>query len=118
MCSSVTTRPVSAFRLLAILGVASCLAACARPQLETSQVYQGPHLPPPSRILVYDLAVAPGEVRLDQGVSARLMAAAQGGSRTEQEMVAGRQVVAAISNSTVKELRNRGLPAERAVGSP
>ena len=96
-----------------IVGMAS---ACASTDVrEVSTDISGP-LPRPDRVLVYDLAVSPEEVRLDRGLSARAVAAAQGTSRTEQEIATGRKVASALSEHLVKEIRNLGLDAERAAG--
>lgn len=111
-------KPGTTVRLVAALVALTGVAACARPALEATQVYQGPRLPPPARVLVYDLAVSPDEVRLDRGLSARMASAAQGSPRTQQEIAAGRQVVNALSNGIVNELRGRGIAAERAAGAP
>ena len=113
---SPAARRIAILAAIVLAGL-SGLAACARPNLQATQVYQGPRLPPPGRVFVYDLAVSPDEVKLDRGLSARLVSAAQGTPRTEQEIAAGRQV-AAISNGVVTELRKRGIPAERAAGPP
>jgi hypothetical protein len=113
--SPASARRIAILTAIVLAGITG-LAACARPNLQATRVYQGPRLPPPGRVLVYDLAVSPDEVKLDRGLSARLVSAAQGTPRTEQEIAAGRQVAAAISNGVVTELRKHGIPAERAAG--
>ena len=96
-----------------IIGMAS---ACASTDVrEVSTDISGP-LPRPDRVLVYDFAVSPEEVRLDRGLSARAAAAAKGTSRTEQEITTGRKVASALSEHLVKEIRKLGLDAERAAG--
>ena len=74
-------------------------------------------LPRPDRILVYDFAVTPDEVRLDSGLSTQLGQLFGGGqnpgtSRTAEEMAN------AVANALVKELNQYGLPAERALSAP
>ena len=76
--------------------------------------YAGPELPTPERVLVYDLAVTPEEVKLDRGLSALAIEAMKSSSRTEQEIEAGHEVAAAVSKELVKELQKMGLPASRA----
>ena len=113
--SPASTRRVAALAAFVLADLWG-LTACVRPDMQATQVYQGPRLPPPARVLVHDLAVSPDEVKLDRGLSARLVGATQGTPRTEQEIAAGRQVASAISNGVVTELRKRGILAERAAG--
>src|SRR5207245_5687344 len=80
-------------------------------------------LPRPDRILVYDFAVTPDEVRLDSGLSTQLGQLFGGGqnpgtSRTAEEIKIGHAVANAVANALVKELNQYGLPAERALGAP
>jgi len=96
-----------------IIGMAS---ACATTDVRTVRTDISGPLPMPDRVLVYDFAVSPEQVRLDRGLSARAAAAAEGASRTEQEIATGRKVASALSEHLVKEIRNLGLDAERAAG--
>jgi len=80
-------------------------------------------LPRPDRILVYDFAVTPDEVRLDSGLSTQLGQLFGGGqdpgtSRTAEEIKIGHAVANGVANALVKELNQYGLPAERALGAP
>jgi len=91
------------------------LAACTTVQIESK--YGGPPLPRPDRVLVYDLAVTPEEVKLDTGLSALVVEAMKGESRTEEEIQAGHEVAAALSKELVKKINAMGLYAERGVSS-
>jgi hypothetical protein len=78
-------------------------------------------LPRPDRILVYDFAVSPDEVKLDTGLSADLMQKYQehkGASRTAEEIKVGHKVADAVAEELVKKIRSYGLMAERAFGLP
>ncbi len=78
-------------------------------------------LPRPDRILVYDFAVSPDEVKLDTGLSAELMQKYQGHkgtSRTAEEIKVGHKVADAVAAELVKKIRSYGLMAERAFGLP
>jgi hypothetical protein len=79
--------------------------------------YGGP-VPQPDRILVYNLAVSPGEVELDGGVAERIKEATQGTPRTLEEMQVGAKVAFVLSEHLVAEIRSMGLPAQRASGPP
>jgi hypothetical protein len=45
------------------------LGACAPTTVQTQQDYSGTALPRPDRVIVYDFAVSPDEVTLDQGLT-------------------------------------------------
>ena len=75
----------------------------------------------PDRILVYDFAVTPDEVKLDGGISARakqFFEEHQGTSLSAQEIKIGHAVTNAVSIELVKEINGYGLVAERALGWP
>jgi hypothetical protein len=90
---------------------------CAQPRVDTVQSYAGPQLPRPNRTLVHDFAVSPDQVKLDRGVSSRLLSALEGGSQAGQQNAAAQQVAAAISVALVERIQALGLPAERVDGS-
>jgi hypothetical protein len=78
-------------------------------------------LPRPDRILVYDFAASPDEVKLDKGLSADLMQKYQeykGTSRTAEEIKVGHKVADVVAEELVKKIRSYGLMAERAFGLP
>src|SRR5262245_27185251 len=79
-------------------------------------------LPRPDRILVYDFAVTPDEVRLDSGVGSQLVqlfgSTDPGTSRTAEEIKIGHAVANAVAAALVNELNKYGLPAARALGPP
>jgi hypothetical protein len=78
-------------------------------------------LPRPDRILVYDFAVSPDEVKLDTGLSADIMQKYQehkGTTRTAEEIKVGHKVADAVAEELVKKIRSYGLMAERAFGLP
>jgi hypothetical protein len=80
--------------------------------------YGGGPLPRPDQILVYDFATSPDEVRLDRGLSARVVEAAKSEPRSEQERELGQKVARALSDHLIKALSDLGLPAERGSGEP
>ena len=96
------------------------LGACAPTTVESQQDYSGTAaLPRPYRVIVYDFAVSPDEVTLDQGLPEKLVRSFQSASTTEQERLVGQQVAQAIARTMVEEIiNNGGLSAELAQGSP
>ncbi len=93
------------------------LTACSQGRVETVQSYSTARLPRPERILVRDFALTPEDVRLDQGVRARLTQAFNQTPPSAAKMQAARAATAALAEDLVRELRREGLPAERAFGS-
>ncbi len=105
---------LSAFMMLAIA------AGCAPTTVQQKQEALA-QLPRPDRILVYDFAVSPDEVKLDTGLSAEIMqkyAEHKGASRTAEEIKVGHKVADAVAAELVKKIRGYGLMAERAFGLP
>jgi hypothetical protein len=103
------------FRSLLLI-VGSSALACTSAQLV--EEYSGDALPRPDRVLVYDFAVSPGEVRLDRGISAEIAEAARSAPRSEQELELGHKVADVLAEHLVKQIRDLGLPAQRAQGEP
>jgi hypothetical protein len=90
------------------------IVACARSNVQTVADYSGPRLPYPNRVLVYNFAVTPNEVTLDQGVSARLQQQTSDVPLSQQKLSTARQADEILTNAIVQQLRAYGLPAERA----
>ena len=104
------------FSRVVIAFIALCLlAACARTDISTDKEYRGEALPKPDRVIVYDFAVSPEEVKLQRGLSDRIRNLLSRTPRSEKEKELGRQVADATAAKLVEELRREGLPAERAV---
>jgi Domain of unknown function (DUF4410) len=105
-------------RAVAFAGLA-LLAACTSAQntMETTEAA----LPQPQVVIVETFAVAPDQVKLDEGLSTEVEQAvkARGGtSRPEQELQAGSQVADAIADKLVVEIQDMGLHAERGSAVP
>jgi Domain of unknown function (DUF4410) len=98
---------------IALAGLA-VLAACTSAQstMETTDAM----LPQPQVVIVDTFAVAPDQVKLDEGLSTEVEQAvkARGGTpRPDQELQAGSQVADAIADKLVVEIQDMGLRAER-----
>jgi hypothetical protein len=103
--------------LLIGLAVLFIVASCGPTKVKTTQEYTG-KLPRPDRILVYDFAVSPDEVKHDTGLSAEIVRAVEGKPRTAGELKIGHAVAGALAKELVKEIQGFGLPAQRAAGIP
>lgn len=97
------------------------VSACAQTSVETTGEVSG-QIPKPDRILVYDFAVTPDEVELDQGLGADIKNEIEHdtslAARTAQEIKIGHAVVNVMSEELVKAIQGYGFPAERALGLP
>ena len=90
------------------------LGACAGADVEVTQKRQSDErLPYPQRILVYDFAVAPGEV--DQGLAAekKLETAVANTPEDQEKLQTARAVADIVAGELVEAIRELGLPAER-----
>lgn len=101
-------------RRLALLSAVLLVAACNQARVVEDASYAGAALPRPDRILVYDFAAAPQDVRLDQGIRARIMRVAGDQPPSSQQMAAIRKTTSALTGELVRKLRDYGLPAEAA----
>ncbi len=107
------------FGLLAFM-ILAIAAGCAPTTVQQKQEAVA-QLPRPDRILVYDFAVSPDEVKLDTGLSAEIMqkyAEHKGASRSAEEIKVGHKVADALAAELVKKINSYGLFAERAFGLP
>jgi hypothetical protein len=95
--------------------VAGCAPTEVRP---TGRHDANQPLPRPERILVYDFAVSPGDIKLNSGPGARLLRVLGKDSPSEEQSKIGRQVARVFSEELVEEIRELGLPAERATHLP
>lgn len=104
-----------------ILLIGTCivfvLAACAPTKVKVlSQT--DTRMTKPDRILVYEFAVSPDEVKLDRGISAKIEEYVKKTPRTEEERAVGRAVASALAKHLVTELQPFGMPVAMATGSP
>jgi hypothetical protein len=89
-------------------------AGCNQAKVVEEQAYAGPRLPAPSRILVRDFAVSPGDVQLDQGIRGRVEQTFSSASPTDQRLDAARAAASALAEALVQVLRaSPDLPVER-----
>ncbi|HST75277.1 MAG TPA: DUF4410 domain-containing protein [Acetobacteraceae bacterium] len=98
--------------LLLVVAVTGCNPA----RVAATRDYSGPAMPRPERVLVRDFAITPQDVRLDQGIRARLTRATSDQPLSAQQLQVARQANAALSETLVAQLRQAGIPAERIAG--
>jgi hypothetical protein len=99
------------------LCIIALLAACSHARVETTQSYFGPPAARPEHIFVSYFTITPEQVRLDQGVGARITRAVGDEPLSGQELQAARDTQAALAERLVERLRRYGLPAEIATNS-
>jgi len=91
------------------------LTACNRAQVQTEEAYAGPLRARPDRIMVAYFAISPEQVRLDQGIGARIVRTAEDQPFTAVAMQTAQATQLALADRLVDDLRKYGLPAEHAV---
>jgi hypothetical protein len=99
-------------QMLASLVVTIVLAACSNAHVQTVESYLGPPLPRPDHVLVSNYSIVPEQVRLDQGVSARIVRVADDQPLGSRELRAARDTQEALAERIVERLTKYGLPAE------
>lgn len=103
-------RPISklAFSVAAVF-----VAGCASTTVTQRQEYEGPQLPRPERIVVYNFAASLADVPAwAEGADAY---AGQAPQQTQKQLDAGRKLGHAVAEELVGKIKGMGLPAE--VGS-
>ena len=105
---------------LMLLLTLTLIAGCAPTTVQVTNESTGA-MPRPDHILVYDFAVSPDEVKLDTGLSAKLMDdykhLQSGSARTAEELKIGHTVAGVVAGELVKRIQSYGLFAERAMGA-
>jgi hypothetical protein len=89
------------------------LGGCATAKVDQTKKTTGP-LPRPDMVIVNDFAVTSAEIKLDQGVMAKVMRDSDSRSISEEENKVGHLVASKLSESLVEELRKVGIKATRA----
>ena len=89
------------------------LGGCATATVDRTKKTTEP-LPQPDMIIVNDFAVTSAEVKLDQGMMAKVMRGSDSRSISEEENKVGHIVTDKLSQFLVEELRNVGVEATRA----
>jgi hypothetical protein len=88
------------------------LAACSHARVQTTESYFGPPLPRPDHVYVAYFSITPDQVRLDQGIAARIKRATSDQGIGAGELNAAQETQAALAEDLVERLRKYGLPAE------
>jgi hypothetical protein len=113
------SRPRFAALWKVALSALLLVAGCGTSPVQVQQEYAGKRLPRPDKILVYDFAVSPDDVKRTQGVGLELEKLFKKGTpKTGKETDVGRKVAAAFSQELVKEIQKMGLVTERAADLP
>jgi hypothetical protein len=89
------------------------LGGCASAKVTSSKTASGP-LPRPDMIVVYDFAVTPAEVTLDQGVLQKAKRDDSDRAVSAEENQVGHLVADKLAKALVEELRKAGISAARA----
>jgi hypothetical protein len=88
------------------------VAACSHAHVQTTEAYLGPAMPRPDHIYVAYFSITPDQVRLDQGIRARITRVADDQPLGAGQMKAAQETQAALADRIVDRLRRYGLPAE------
>jgi hypothetical protein len=87
------------------------LAACTRADVRTVQPYYGPAMPRPDHVFVAYFAISPDQVRLDQGIGARITRVAEDHPMGADEWQVAQTTQAALAARLAERLTSYGLPA-------
>jgi hypothetical protein len=93
------------------LGMMAILAGCASAEMNPIYEYQGPRLPLPARILVYDFSADHRDIPSFSPLKARM-----GGTQAtpnQEQIDLGRQMGMQVANNMAGRIREMGLPGYR-----
>lgn len=93
-----------------VLGLALAVAGCAPARVQTQQAATIGRLPPPTGVAVEDFAVSPEQVRLDQGVSARLQRMSGDVPLSQTQAQVAEEARMALAQELRARLASYGLP--------
>jgi Domain of unknown function (DUF4410) len=88
------------------------LSSCAPSHVQMTDIYAGPRLPRPDRVVVSSFTVSAQDVKPDQGVGPRLLRAIEAEPYSAAELQEARKAQATVAAELVKELQKYGLAAE------
>lgn len=110
-------RVTTLCKWLAVLALALTIIACAKAKVrETNEIaYTG--LPRPERVLVYNFAVSPADVRQNSSIFAKIGRAVENTSQTAEEIQVGREVADALATELTTKIAAMGLNPLRADSS-
>jgi hypothetical protein len=99
-------------RIMLSLAITALFAACSHAHVQTAESYLGPPVPRPDHVLVSYFSISPEQVRLDQGVGARVIRVADDQPLGVLELRAAQDTQTALAERLVERLRKYGLPAQ------
>lgn len=103
-------------RPLLFCALAVAMAACSSTDISNKTVnQQAANSPKPDQLVVFNFATSPDEVKLEHGIVADVRELVSSTPRTEQEKQIGNSVANALAAKLVADLRDKGLPAVRAM---
>ncbi len=89
------------------------LGGCPKATVTQTKATLGP-LPRPDMIVVYDFAVTPAEVKLDQGIMQKALRDSSSRAVSKEETALGHAIANKLSEDLVAEFRKAGIAATRA----
>jgi len=96
--------------------VLALLAGCAQTTVTEREVYSGPPLAKPSRVIVHNFAASPADIPADSTRVGQYEAPST--PPTAQEIEVGQKMGALVARELVQEIQKMGLPAVLAAGQP
>ncbi len=101
---------------LVLLGLLLALPGCSSIQVSDHNPYQGPELPRPDRIIVYDFAVTPED--MPAFAKAGKSYVPPSAPLNAEELATARKLGAQIAEELVAQIDRMGLSAVRSAGQP
>jgi hypothetical protein len=106
---------MKSIRMLATLSAFVLAIGCASTTVSQRQMYEGPKLPRPERILIYDFAASQSDIPSWAAGASHYNG--QEPAQSAEQLAAGRKLGDQVAKEVVSQVRAMGLPAQEADAS-
>jgi len=108
------TFPLKSFMALALILLAT---GCAKTNVRMNNEIAYTGMPRPDRVLIYNFAVSPADVKENSSLFAKMGRSMEGGNQTAEEIQLGREVADALATELTVKIAGLGLNPLRATAN-
>jgi hypothetical protein len=105
------------FQFLIVLALALLAVGCAKTNVRTTNEIAYTGMPRPERVLIYNFAVSPDEVKQNSSIFAKMGSSMEGKSQTAEQIQIGREVADALATELTVKIADMGLYPLRATAN-
>jgi len=102
---------------LMALALVLLVTGCAKTNVRTTNEIAYTGMPRPERVLIYNFAVSPADIKENSSIFAKIGRSVEGGNQTAEEIQVGREVADALATELTVKIANLGLNPLRATAN-